>query len=350
MPIVEADQLKTIAAELLKGAGASDEEAAIVSRHSIGANLAGHDSHGIILIPTYIGRVKQGHIVPGAPYEVVRQTPNSTVVDGHWGFGYVVSERLMSETIEKARTGSVAAATVFRQSHVGRVADYPLMAAAAGMIGIMTADSGRASKSVVPFGGREPRLGTNPICIAMPSNLPGPMFIDMATSAVAAGKLGVAVARGASVPEGWLLDKDGHATTNPADLRNGGAILPLGGPEGHKGYGLSVMVEILSGILTGLGFGHDPTGRHNDGCFMAVFNVEAFQPLETFKREVTEFAHYLKSSQPAQGFTEVFYPGEPEHLRTQKLLQEGIFVEDATWERLQELANEFGIAAQLGLN
>ena len=204
MPIVEADQLKTIAAELLKGAGASDEEAAIVSRHSIGANLAGHDSHGIILIPTYIGRVKQGHIVPGAPYEVVRHTPNSTVVDGHWGFGYVVSERLMSETIEKARTGSVAAATVFKQSHVGRVADYPLMAAAAGMIGIMTADSGRASKSVVPFGGREPRLGTNPICIAMPSNLPGPMFIDMATSAVAAGKLGVAVARGASVPEGWL--------------------------------------------------------------------------------------------------------------------------------------------------
>ena len=123
MPIVEADQLKTIAAELLKGAGASDEEAAIVSRHSIGANLAGHDSHGIILIPTYIGRVKQGHIVPGAPYEVVRHTPNTTVVDGHGGVGYVVTERLMSETIEKARTGSVAAATVFRQSHVGRVAE-----------------------------------------------------------------------------------------------------------------------------------------------------------------------------------------------------------------------------------
>ncbi|PCH81062.1 MAG: hypothetical protein COC02_06830 [Rhodospirillaceae bacterium] len=128
-----------------------------------------------MLIPTYIDRINRGHIVPGAPYEVTRESSNSTVVDGNWGFGYVVSERLMAETIEKARTGSVAAATVFRQSHVGRVADYPMMAAEAGMIGIMTADSGRSAKSVVPFGGREPRLGTNPICIAMPSNLPGPM-------------------------------------------------------------------------------------------------------------------------------------------------------------------------------
>jgi LDH2 family malate/lactate/ureidoglycolate dehydrogenase len=349
MPTVEANRLRTIAAELLKGAGASAEEAAIVSRHSIGANLAGHDSHGIILIPTYIDRVRRGHIVPGAPYEVVQETPNSTVVDGHWGFGYVVSERLMRETIEKARAGSVAAATVFRQSHVGRVADYPLMAAEAGMIGLMTADSGRASKSVVPFGGREARLGTNPICIAMPSNLPGPLFIDMATSAVAAGKLGVAIARGASVPAGWLLDKDGNPTTDPTDLRKGGAILPLGGAEGHKGYGLSVMIEIFSGILTGLGFGHDPSGRHNDGCFMAVFNVEAFQPLDKFKHEVTEFAHYLKSSPPAQGFSEVYYPGELEYLRTQKLLQEGIFVEDATWARLQALATEFGVADELGL-
>ena len=253
MPTVQADRLTTISEELLKGSGASAEEAEIISRHSVGANLAGHDSHGIIQIPTYIDRVKRGHIVPGAEFEVLRDTPTTTVVDGHWGFGYVVSERLMKMTIEKAKASGVAAATVFRQSHVGRVADYPIMAANEGLIGMMTADSGRSSKSVVPFGGREPRLGTNPICIAMPSNLEGVMFIDMATSAVAAGKLGVAVARGSDVPEGWILDKDGNPSTNPNDLRNGGAVLPLGGPEGHKGYGLSVMVEILSGILTGLG-------------------------------------------------------------------------------------------------
>ena len=346
MPTVQPDRLQEIAAQLLIGAGASEHEAAIVSRHSIGANLAGHDSHGIIAIPTYIDRIKRGHISPGAPFEVVRETPNSTVVDGHWGFGYVVSERAMEMTIDKARKGSVAAATVFRQSHVGRVADYPLMAAEAGMIGLMTADSGRSAKAVAPFGGKEARLGTNPICIAMPSDLEGPMFIDMATSAVAGGKLNVARARGAAIPEGWILDKEGNPTTDPSA---GGVQLPLGGPEGHKGYGLSVMVEILSGVLTGLGFGHDPSGRHNDGCFLAVFNVEAFRPLDDFKREVAAFAEYLKSSQPAAGFERVYYPGEPEHLLALRLRKEGISVEDTTWARLRSLAQEYGLADKLGL-
>ena len=126
-------------------------------------------------------------------------------------------------------------------------------------------------------------------------------------------------------------------------------MLPLGGPQGHKGYGLSVMVEILSAILTGLGFGHDPSGRHNDGCFMAVFNVAAFRPLEQFKSEITEFAHYLKSSPTAPGFEEVYYPGELEHLRTKKLLQNGIMVEDQTWDRLKMLAQKHQLADRLGM-
>ena len=344
MPVIQADRLQSIAAQLLMAAGASEEEASIVSRHSIGANLAGHDSHGVILIPTYIDRIKRGHIVPGAPFEVVQETANSTVVDGNWGFGYVVSERVMMMTIEKARNGAVAAATIFRQSHIGRVADYPLMAAEAGMIGLMTADSGRSAKTVAPFGGKEARLGTNPICIAMPSDLEAPMFIDMATSAVAAGKLNVARARGYSIPEGWILDKEGNPTTDPAA---GGVALPLGGSEGHKGYGLSAMVEILSGILPGLGFGHDPSGRHNDGCFLAVFNVEAFRPLADFKREVKEFAEYLTSTPPQTGFERVYYPGELEYLSTQRLSREGIAIEDATWGRLGDLAREYGLPEDL---
>ena len=349
MPTESADRLMTIAARLLQGAGANEHEAATVARHCVDANLAGHDSHGIIQVPTYIDRVDEGHIAPGARFEVVRDTPTTTVVDGNWGFGYVVSERAMEITIAKARESNLAAATVYRQSHVGRVTDYPLMAAEAGMIGIMTADSGRTSKSVVPFGGREPRLGTNPICIAMPSDLAGPMFIDGATSAVAAGKVAVAAAREKPIPEGWIVDAEGRPTTDPNDLGRGGALLPLGGPEGHKGYGLSVMVEILSGILTGLGYGYDTSGRHNDGCFMAAFDVEAFRPLDEFKREVAGFAAYLKSSPPAEGFSEVYYPGELEHLRTQKLLAEGIYVEDSTWARLTEIAVGYGMADELGL-
>ena len=347
MPSIMPDELEKIATALLVEAGASEEESKVISRLSIGANLAGHDSHGIIQIPTYIDRVNRGHIVPGAEYEIVKDTPTTTVVDGHWGFGYSVTERLMRETIEKARTQNIAAATVYRQSHIGRLAAYPLMAAEADMIGMITADSGRSAKAVVPFGGREKRLGTNPISIAMPSNLDGPFFLDMATSAVAAGKINLAQARGGSIPRGWVVKADGEHTTDPNELKNGGAILPLGGDQGHKGYGLSSIVEIFSGILTGLGFGHDPSGRHNDGCFISVFNVSAFRDLQDFKDEVTEFAAYLKSSETAPGFDEVLYPGEIEYRNETRQRKEGIFVEDSTWGELQSLAEGYNIASEL---
>src|SRR6476620_8072878 len=255
----------------------------------------------------------------------------------------------MALTIEKAKTANVAACTVFRQSHVGRLAAYPLMAARAGMIGIATADSGRSPKAVAPFGGREARLGTNPISIAVPSDLEAPFYLDMATSAVAAGKVMLAAARGEQIPDGWLVDTDGKPSTDPTRLRKGAALLPLGGTEGYKGSGLAAMVEVLCGLLTGLGFGVEPTGRHNDGCFMAVFNVAAFRPLKDFKREVAEFARYLKATPPSEGSKGVYYPVEIEGLREQQRLRDGIEVEDATWEKLRALAREYRLDAVLDL-
>jgi LDH2 family malate/lactate/ureidoglycolate dehydrogenase len=310
----------------------------------VNANLAGHDSHGIILIPTYVERIKVGHIVPGAPFKIVQESPTTTVIDGHWGFGFVVNERAMRLTIEKAKTANVAATTVFRQSHVGRLGAYPLMAAQVGMIGIATADSGRSPKAVAPFGGREARLGTNPISIAVPSDLPGPLCLDMATSAVAVGKLTLAQARGEKIPLGWIVDSEGKHTTDPARFRPGGALLPLGGTEGYKGSGLAVIVEILCGLLTGLGFGVEPSGRHNDGCFMAAFKVDAFRPLAEFKREVANFARYLKETPLSEGSTGVFYPGEVEYLREQERRKSGVEIEDATWKKLRTLASELKLA------
>jgi LDH2 family malate/lactate/ureidoglycolate dehydrogenase len=344
MPSVAAERLQTIGAALLMGAGASRDEADTVARGCVAANLAGHDSHGIILIPSYVERIKVGHIVPGAPFEIVQESATTTVIDGHWGFGFVVNERAMRLTIEKAQTANVAAATVYRQSHVGRLGAYPLMAAQAGMIGIAAADSGRSPKAVAPFGGREARLGTNPISIAVPSDLPGPLCLDMATSAVAVGKLTLAQARGEKIPLGWIVDSDGKHTTDPARFRPGGALLPLGGTEGYKGSGLAVIVEILCGLLTGLGFGVEPSGRHNDGCFLAVFKVEAFRPLAQFKQEVAEFARYLKATPHSEGSTGVFYPGEVEHLREQERRRAGIEIEDATWNTLRKLAAELKLA------
>ncbi len=349
MPKLKAERIREIGEALLVASGAPAEEAATVMRHCVDANLAGHDSHGIIMIPSYIERVKAGHIVPGAPWQIVQESPTTTVVDGNWGFGYVANERAMKYTIEKARTANVAACTVFRQGHIGRLASYPLMAVEAGMIGLITADSGRSPKHVAPFGGAEPRLGTNPISIAVPSDLDGPLFLDMATSAVAAGKISLAVARGQPIPEGWIIDRDGKPTTDPTQHRKGGALLPLGGTEGYKGYGLAVMVEILCGLLTGLGYGVEPSGRHNDGCFMAVFKVEAFRPLAQFKREVSEFAAYLKATKPAQGFERVYYPGEIEHEKERDRRANGVEVEDATMARLADLARGYGIAERLGL-
>src|SRR5437660_1485242 len=189
MPKIPAERLEEIGRALFVAAGTSAEEAALVMRHIVGANLVGHDSHGVIQIPTYIERIKVGHIVPGAPWVIVQESPAHTVVDGHWGFGYSVNERAMRLTIEKAEKSNVAAATVFRQGHIGRLSSYTQMAARAGMIGLITADSGRSPKAVAPFGGREARLGTNPISMAIPSDLDGPLYLDMATSAAAAGEI-----------------------------------------------------------------------------------------------------------------------------------------------------------------
>jgi len=340
MPIIQADRLRRISAALLKAAGASDEEASAVAVGCVNANLAGHDSHGIIAVPTYIDRIKAGHIVPGAKWTIVQESPTTTVIDGHWGFGFHVNAKAMALTIEKAKTANVAACTVFRQSHVGRLAAYPMMAMREGMIGLATADSGRSPKHVAPFGGREARLGTNPISIAVPSDLPGPLCLDMATSAVAVGKLTLAQARGEKIPLGWIVDSEGKHTTDPARFRPSGALLPLGGTEGYKGSGLAVIVEILCGLLTGLGFGVEPSGRHNDGCFLAVFKVDAFRPLGEFKREVADFARYLKETPLSEGSTGVFYPGEVEYLREQERRRSGIEIEDATWKKLRTLAAE----------
>src|SRR5258706_6504399 len=151
MPKVPADRLEDIGRALFIAAGTPEGEAELVMRHIVGANLVGHDSHGIIQVPTYIERIKVGHIVPGAPWTIVKESANHTVVDGHWAFGYVANDKAMRLTIEKAEKGNVPAATVLRQGHIGRLSSYSQMAAKAGMSGLVTAPSGRSPKAVPTF-------------------------------------------------------------------------------------------------------------------------------------------------------------------------------------------------------
>jgi LDH2 family malate/lactate/ureidoglycolate dehydrogenase len=345
MPNISADRLQEFVERIYIAKGVAPEEAAIVTRHQVEANLAGHDSHGVMRTPTYLTAIDKGHIVPGAPYVVERQTDTSSVINGNWGFGFTVTQRAMEETIEKAAATGVAMATVRQQSHVGRLGGYATLAADRGMIAMMMADSGLGPKSVAPYGGRTVRLGTNPMCFAAPSGNPAaPVLLDMATSAVAVGKIKLARAKGESIPEGWILDADGNPTTDPADLERGGAVLPLGGDQAHKGYGLSFIVEMFCGLLTGLGFGLDPQGRHNDGIFMAVFDIARLHDEPGFERLMTDFITYLKETPLASGFDEILYPGEFEYRTAQRRRQDGIEVDEETWTELLKLADSLKVA------
>ena len=268
----------------------------------------------------------------------MQESPATTVIDGHWGFGFHVNAKAMQLTIDKAKKTNVAACTVFRQSHVGRLAAYPLMAIKEGMIGLATADSGRSPK--VGRAIRRPRGAarhqSDLDCRAVRSR---GAVLSRHGDLGGGGRQGDAGGRARRAdPEGWVVDSDGKRPPTPRGCARAARCCRSAAREGYKGSGLAAMVEVLCGLLTGLGFGVEPTGRHNDGCFMAVFNVAAFRPLADFKKEVAEFARYLKATPPSEGSPGVFYPGEVEHMREQERRKSGIDVEDATWDKLRALA------------
>lgn len=343
MPVVRQDELSEALLRIYLAKGVAEDEASLIVRHQVWANLAGHDSHGVIRTPRYVAQIDNGEVVPGAEFEIERSAGGTAVVNGNWGFGFVQTEKAMNLAIDLAREHGVGAVAIRYQGHVGRLGAYAAMAAEAGMVALMTADSGRGPKAVAPFGGREARLGTNPICMAVPRSGGAPVVLDMATSAVAAGKVALSRSREEQIPLGWIVDRDGAPSTNPNAYYDGGALLPLGGDQGHKGYGLSFVVEVLCGLLTGLGFGVASDGRHNDGCFLAVFDVGRFRDVDEFGQDVNGFIDYIHNTAPAVGFTEVLYPGEME-VRTEAVRRaNGIPVDEATWRALCSLADELGV-------
>jgi LDH2 family malate/lactate/ureidoglycolate dehydrogenase len=345
MPVVRAEDLHELIAAVFEAVETPPGRAAMVAEHLVAANLAGHDSHGAIRVPGYVDLIERGDIVPGAPIEVVRETDCTGVVDGHWGLGFAVTDRAVDLAVAKARSTGVAAVTVRRQSHIGRLGWYAARAAGTGMIALVLADSGRAPKVVAPLGGRERRLGTNPISIAVPSDLGVPVVLDMATSAVAQGKVRIAKARGEVLPSDCIVDDRGELTRDPSALGEyeGGALLPFGGDQAHKGYGLAFMVEVFAGLLTGIGFSHDPEALVNDGAFVAVFAVDRFQELAGFGAGVADFVAYLKDTELAAGATEILYPGEIEGRTEERRRADGIPIEATTWDRLVATATRLNV-------
>jgi uncharacterized oxidoreductase len=339
MPVLTADALKRVGIEIFKALGATEEHATVVSELLVKANLVGHDSHGVIRILQYSDEILKGTLVPGATVEVLRETSSSALLDGHWGFGQVICLKAMKMAMEKAKTNAVSVICACNCNHIGRLADYSMMAAQNGMIGIAMVNS---TKFVAPYGGAEKILSTGPLSYAFPTGKELPFVLDIATSVVAEGKIRVSLHKNEKVPYGWIVDKNGKSTNNPLDLYEGGAILPFGGEVGYKGFGLGMVVDVLTGILARA----DPAyynDKRGNGVFLEVINIESFMPVDQFKCEIDHLIRAIKKSKLMHGFTEIMIPGEPEFRTEQKRLKEGISVPEKTWGEIVERAKTLKI-------
>jgi len=341
MPVIQADRLEALTREIFVALGTPEEDARWIATLLVRSNLRGHDSHGVIRIPQYAAAVKRGDTNPKPTIRVVSETPTTALVDGDLGFGQVVARRAIEIAVAKARAQGLSAVGCFRTNHIGRLADYAELAAAQGFIAMLWVNS-PTRQSVVPLGGIARRLSTNPHAVAVPGRRGPALSLDMATSVVAQGKLRVKRNRREPAPPGWLIDAEGQPATDVEAFfgEPPGALLPLGE---HKGYGLSLVVEILGGILSGTGASGPEPGPARNGVFMLCLDVARFLPLDKFYAEVERLIVHVKSSPKARGVAEILVPGEPEERMEAERRTHGIFVEEETWSQIQAVAQELGV-------
>src|SRR5688572_13252296 len=280
MLTLSAETLSTTASAIFEAAGTPTDIAELMADSLVGANLAGHDSHGVIHIPTYVLAIKDGRIVPDARPEVTSEGPGIVQLDGAWGFGQYTAHVCMDLAIKKAKQGQIALATVVRVGHIGRVGQWVEEAAKAGVIGLAGVSFGNGPFAATPYGGAGKVLSTNPLSIGMP--LPGeaPFVSDFATTAVAEGKLRVAKSKGMPANDGWIVDAQGRPTNDVDEFYERGGMLQMFG--GHKGYALSLAVELMSIALTGDDTSPGDNGWYNGAFFIAI-DPTAFRPLDEFK-------------------------------------------------------------------
>ena len=352
MPVFDVDQLKSIGKCIFQAVGSPQTEAEIVAGLLANANLIGHDSHGVIRIPQYLNLIETGQIILNNKIEILRQTKSSAVINGNWGFGQVIASQAMNLAIEKAQLSSVSTVTVQSCNHVGRLADYAQIAANQNLIAMLTVNNHGGGTRVAPWGGSEGRLSTNPICFAIPRESSEPILVDITTSVVAEGKVRVKRNRNEELPEGWIVDSNGNPTNNPNDLYESpmGAILPFGGQVGHKGFALSMVIDILSGALSGAGCSRESPEKLGNAIFMTLFDISSFVPIEEFYQDIDNFVDWIKSAKLAPGFTEITIPGEPEDHTKQKRQKEGIFIEENTWQQIEESAKKVGVDLRKFIN
>lgn len=338
MPVFSASQLEELTTGIFSAVGAPIDIAGHVARSLVLSNLMGHDSHGVLRIPSYLEAIDKGTCVPAARPTVEKETATTALVDGNWAFGQLTARYATTVAIEKARHSQVAAVSIVRCNHIGRLGEYTELAAREGMFAFMAGGIFNAG-GVTPYGGAGRVLGTNPLSLALPGIGEEPVVADVATSVAAEGKLRVARAKHQPLPPGTILDKEGIPSTDANDYYNGGMLLPFGG---HKGYVLSVMVDLLGRHLSAA----DPlvTDDISFGNFLMVVNVEAFRPLAEYQAAAAKRLRQIKEVRPAPGFTEVMLPGEPERSTRRQRRETGIALPEDTYLKLKETADRLGVA------
>jgi LDH2 family malate/lactate/ureidoglycolate dehydrogenase len=338
-----ADRLQELAARILCAAGVSREQAGLVAESLIAANLRGVDSHGIHLVPYYVEHLRRGLIDPAAVGRVVSESGGCMVYDGERGLGQCVSENCCRHAVRLARTHGLGMVTARNSNHFGAAAWWGQRISSAGMIGIVMCN---ASPSVAPWQGREGRLGTNPICVSVPSSGEGGWLLDMATTTVAKNKLFRAAAnKEPTIPQGWALDRDGVPTTD-TQTALAGWLMPLGG---YKGSGLGLLAEILCAVLSGGAMTTEVGGTFlydrpmGTSHFFLAIDASRFLPLERFQARMEHVIRQIKATPPARGYDEVLVAGDPEWRIEAERVRSGIPMDAGTWSRLEALAAGYGI-------
>jgi uncharacterized oxidoreductase len=306
------------------------------------ASLMGLESHGVMRYVQYTEQVLNGKIKPGAPVRIVRETPSTAIVDCGFNFGQVSGRRMVDIVCEKARQTHVACAVSQNSNHVGRLGAYVQKVAERDLFGFATANSSKHGHFVVPWGGREGRLATNPLAYAAPTN-GRPVILDMSTSMIAEGKIRVLMYEGKPLPPGSIQDAEGNPTTDPKAFYGPprGTIRPFGSELGYKGFGLGLLVEILSGILAGMASTVDHP--YINGLCLIAIDPAAFCGVARFKELMDDLSAYIATTPPAPGHREVIMPGTLDFRMREKRLAEGIPLADETWRLIVETAARVGV-------
>lgn len=346
--LIEKEKLIEFVITIFTSAGSSADVAAEVANHLITANLKGHDSHGVGMIPAYVGNIGNGQLNVTAQAEVVRDNGAVLMIDGNAGFGQVVGRQATDIAIARARETGIVCAGIRNCHHLGRIGSYGEQCGNAGFVSVHFVNVVGHPPLVSPFGGRDRRMSTNPFCCVVPRPNAPPIVLDMATSTVAQGKVRVAYMRGVPVPEGALVDSEGSPTTDPGVMFNEpyGALGPFGK---HKGYGLAVMCELLGGALAGEWTAQPENPQGNNiinNMLLFVLDPAAFGDTATFHTEVEAMTRYLHTTTPAKGVDKVRIPGEPELESIAERSVQGIPIDDNSWAGILRAAASAGLKAE----